>query len=47
MPKAREGDPRYHRADPCESVQVTSNYMASLGQDSRRQCACDKAQFRT
>ena len=31
MPKAREGDPRKHRADACESVQVTSNYMTNLG----------------
>jgi len=47
MPKARESDPRNHRADACESVQVTSNYMANLGQNARRQCACDKGQFRT
>ena len=47
MPKAREGDPRNHRADACESVQVTSNYMANLGQDAHRQRACDKGQFRT
>ena len=31
MPKAREGDPRNHRADACEPVQVTSNHMANLG----------------
>jgi membrane-bound metal-dependent hydrolase YbcI (DUF457 family) len=47
MPKAREGDPRSHRAHASESVQVTSNYMANLGQDARRQCARDKGQFRT
>lgn len=47
MPKAGDGDPRNHRADACESVQDTSNYVANLGQDARRQCACDKGQFRT
>jgi hypothetical protein len=47
IPKAREGDPRNHRADACESVQVTSNYMANLGQDAHRQRACDKGQLRT
>jgi hypothetical protein len=47
IPKAREGDPRNHRADAYESVQVTSNYMANLGQDAHRQRACDKGQFRT
>src|SRR4249920_2287305 len=46
MPKARDGDPRNHRADACESVQVTLNYIADLGQDARRQRACDKGQFR-
>jgi inner membrane protein len=46
MPKARDGDPRNHRADAYEPVEVTSNYMASLGQDAPRQRACDKGQFR-
>jgi hypothetical protein len=46
VPEAREGDPRNHRADACESVQVTSNYLAHLGQDARRQCSCDKVQLR-
>jgi hypothetical protein len=47
MPEAREGDPRNHRADACESVQVTANYLANLGRDARRQCPRDKGQFRT
>jgi len=46
MPKARDGDPRNHRANACESVQVTLNYIADLDQDARRQRACDKGQFR-
>ena len=46
MPGARDGDPRNHRADACESVQVTSDYMADLGQDATRQGAFDKGQFR-
>src|SRR5215471_8981648 len=47
MPKAREGDPRNHRADACESGQVTSNYMTNLSQDTHRQSTCDKGQLRT
>jgi hypothetical protein len=47
MPKARDGDPRNHRANARESVQVTSNYMANLGQNANRQRACDKGQFGT
>ena len=47
MSEAREGDPRNHRADACESVQVTSNHPANLGQDARCQCACDEGQFCT
>ena len=47
MPKAGEGDPRNHRADACESVQITSNYLAHLSQDARSQRALDKGQFRT
>jgi inner membrane protein len=47
MPKAGEGDPRNHCADACESVKVTSNYMANFSQDARGQRACDKGQFRT
>ena len=47
MSKAREGDPRNHRADARESGQVTSNYMTNLGQDAHRQCTCDKGQLRT
>ena len=47
MPKAREGDPRNHRANARESIHVTANYMANLGQDAFRQCACDKRHFRT
>jgi hypothetical protein len=47
MPEAREGDPRNHRADACEPVQITSNYMADLGQHTQRQRASDKGQFRT
>ena len=35
--KAREGDPCDHGTDACESVQVTSNHPANLGQDARRQ----------
>ena len=46
MPEAREGDPRNRRADACESVQITSNYMANLGQDAPRQRAFNKGQFR-
>jgi inner membrane protein len=46
MPKAGEGDPCNHRADACESIQVTSNYLANLGQDAHRQRARDKRQFR-
>ena len=47
MPQARDGDPRNHRADACESVQVTSDYMANLGHDAHRQRAFDKGQFCT
>ncbi len=47
MSKARDGDPCNHRADACESVQVTSNYPANLGQDARRQCTRDKGPFCT
>jgi hypothetical protein len=47
MPKACEGDPRNHRADACESGQVTSNYMTNLGQYTHRQRTCDKVQLRT
>jgi inner membrane protein len=47
MPKASEGDPRNHYADACESVKITSNYMANLGQDADGQRASDKGQFRT
>src|SRR5213080_3518475 len=36
MTEAREGDPRGHRADACESVRVTSNYLASGQQTPRR-----------
>jgi hypothetical protein len=46
MPEAREGDPRNHRARTFESVQVTLDYVAHLGQGTRRQGACDKGQFR-
>jgi inner membrane protein len=46
MPEARERDPRDHRADAHESVKVTSNYTANLGQDADRQRARDKGQFR-
>jgi inner membrane protein len=46
MPEAREGDPGDHRAHAFESVQVTSDYVPHLGQGTRRQCACDKGQFR-
>ena len=31
MPEARECDPRNHRAHTCETIQVTSNYVANLG----------------
>ena len=47
MSQAREGDPSDHRADACEPVQVTSDNMADLGQDARRQRSCDKGHFRT
>jgi inner membrane protein len=46
MPEAREGDPRDHRTHTFESVQVTSDYVAHLGQGARRQCAYNKGQFR-
>ena len=45
MSESREGDPRDHRADAREPVQVTSDDPASLRQHARRQCACDKGQF--
>ena len=47
MPKAGESDSRNHDADACESVKITANYMANLGQDAHGQCACDKGQLRT
>jgi len=47
MPKAGQSDPRNHGADACESVKITANYMANLGQDAHGQCACDKGQLRT
>jgi inner membrane protein len=47
MPKAGEGDPRNHCADACESVKITTSYMANLGQDAGGQRACDKGKFRT
>jgi len=47
MPKPREDDPRYHRADASEPVQITPEYIANLGQDATGQCARDKGKFRT
>ena len=47
MPTAREGDPRNHRADAYESVQVASNDVANLSQGAHGQRACDKGQFGT
>jgi hypothetical protein len=47
MPDARESDPRNHRSDPHESVQVAPNYVANLSQGAHGQRAGNKGQFRT